>query len=409
MISIPKIYSDIKNNAGIYLIILAIIVISDDCYWFSTSSNKMLVSVKYGFFVIFPLFIYFKLGKPQINILPILTMALLFSLSAFVGGASSIGGPISLFFLFLSAAIFVKTIRLDSFSRAYIKVSNIIMIYSLCVWIAVILGFTPITEVDNMAGATVKVAYLCTFFSDNFGVMLRNGCIFREPGVFMVFINIAFILEIIYLRNRLNIMKLALYVGCMFTTLSTAGLIIILGIYTYYIYVQKTKFLGMAIPIVFMGICMYFLIDSEELIGDIFGKFDNGMNSASFVGRITSLTIPAMIILHNPILGIGAEMFRNEYIKYGKELYHMYIDPQELSTNTILNAGAVYGLWFTIFIVLNFYSFSNILVRGKKIHCLYVFLLFMMMFSNESMFYSLIVYILLFYGMNARKNQKIIQ
>ena len=404
--SIQKILNDIKDNAGIYLIILAIIVISDDCYWFSTAANKMLISVKYGFFVVFPLFIYMKFGQHKIKIASILTMTLLFSMSAFCGGASLIGGPITLFFLLLSSSIFVSAISLDTFSRAFIKVNHIIMIYSLLVWILVMLGFVPITEVENIAGATVKTAYLCTFFSDYFGMILRNGSIFREPGVFMVFINIAFLIDIVYLKNRLNIKKLVLYVGCMFTTLSTAGLIILLCAYTYYIYIHKTNIKTMAIPVAFMGICLYFLMGSEELIGDIFAKLDRGMESGSVAGRITSLTIPAMIIVHNPILGVGAEMFRNEYIKYGKEMYHMYIDPQGLSTNTILNAGAVYGLWFAVFIVINFYLFSNILVRGKKNHCLYIFLLFMMMFSNESMFYSLIVYILLFYGMNARKNIK---
>ncbi len=66
--SIQRILNDIKDNAGIYLIILAIIVISDDCYWFSTAANKMLISVKYGFFVVFPLFLYMKFGQHSVGI-----------------------------------------------------------------------------------------------------------------------------------------------------------------------------------------------------------------------------------------------------------------------------------------------------------------------------------------------------
>lgn len=386
-----------------------IIVISDDCYWFSTTSNTLFVKIKYGFFVILPIFLYIKFKCPQINVIPIYAMTVMFCLTALLGGASIIGGPAALFFTLLSATIFTKAISLPTFANSFIKVVNAIMLYSCIVWTAVMIGLAQITVIENVAGSSVKTAYYCIFLSDYFGFMLRNAAIFREPGVFMVFINIAFILDTLFLNNNLGIKKLILYVGCMVTTLSTAGLIILFLAYLLYLYNQKTNIKAFVIPAIFIGVCVYFLVGSEELIGNIFGKVEKGMDSGSVAGRITSLTIPARIMYHNPLFGTGAEQFRPEYIKYGQQMYHMLIDPQGLSTNTVLNAGAVYGIWFAIFIIYNYYRFSKLLVSGKSIQALYIFLLFMMIFSNESMFYSLIVYILIFYAINKPKNEIICQ
>lgn len=409
MKSFRKLILDIRQNFSLYAIILMIIVISDDCYWFSTTSNTIFVAIKYVFFVVFPIYLYVKLNCPQINVIPIIAMTAMFCLSALLGGASIIGGPATLCLTLLSATIFTKSISLPTFANGFIKVANAIMLYSCIVWAAVMTGLVSITEIENIAGNSVKTAYYCTFFSDYFGFILRNGAIFREPGIFMVFINIAFILDSLFLKNNLSIKKLILYVGCMVTTLSTAGLIILFLAYLLYLYNQKSNIKVFALPAIFIGVCLYLLVGSEELIGGIFGKIERGMDSGSVAGRITSLTIPAMIMFHNPLFGVGAEQFRPEYIKYGQQMYHMLIDPQGLATNTMLNAGAVFGVWFAIFIIYNYYRFSKLLVPRKRIQALYIFLLFMMMFSNESMFYSLIVYILIFYAINRPKNKMICQ
>lgn len=397
----------VKCNASLYLILLSIIVISDDCYWFSTSTNTTLVALKYGFFVLLPFYIYKKYKVHNINLGRIILMSLFFCMSAVLGGASVIGGPATLFFLLLSSELVVKSFSMQVFSKVFINVVNTIMLYAIVVWTAVMMDLIHTTDVENIEGTSIKVALLCTFFSDYFGVLLRNGAIFREPGIFMVFINIAFILETLYLRSKMSVGKLVLYVGCMLTTLSTAGLIILFLSYILYCYNQKTNIKAFAIPVVFMAVCVYLLMSSEELLGDIFSKFDRGMDSGSVAGRITSLTIPTMIILHNPLFGVGAAMFRNEYILYAKQLYNTTIDPQGLATNTILNAGAVYGLWFSLFIILNFFKLSKAIVIKNKIQSFYIFILLMMMFSNESMFYSMIVYILIYYGIYA--NNKLLR
>ena len=102
--------------------------------------------------------------------------------------------------------------------------------------------------------------------------------------------------------------------------------------------------------------------------------------------------------LESPLGGCGTENFRNIYIQYGKELFHTYIDPQGLATNAILNASAVFGLWFGVFILIGFWKLSKRLSSGNAIGCLLTFLCVIMTFSNESMQYSLIFYLLIFYG-----------
>ncbi len=392
----------IKQNLHLYIIILMVMIISDDCYWFTTADSRLLVMVKFAFYVLFPFYLYIKFRFPRVNIVPLVLMTLLFCISALLGGASLIGGPAVLFLIFLSSVIIADAIDFKVFANCYVEVTNIIMIYSCLVWAGAMVGVISLSEIENIAGARIRTAGFCTFFSDYFGVILRNGAIFREPGVFMVFINIAFLFESVYLKHNLSMAKLVLYAGCMLTTVSTAGLIILFLAYLLYIYNQRKSVKSFILPLLFMILCIVLLMGSEELLGDIFSKFDRGMESGSVAGRITSLTIPATIMLHNPLFGVGAESFASEYIHYGQEIYHMYINPQGLSTNTILNAGAVYGLWFAMYLIINFYNLSKQLVYKKRIQALYVFMLFLMMFSNESMFYSMIVYILIFYGSRNR-------
>ena len=404
-----KIINTIKNDllhyGKLYAIILSIILISDDCYWFSTATNPLLISFKYAFLVVLPICLYFSLGRPKINILEILFMSALFCLSAAFGEASLIGGPATLFFLLLSSSILVRTVRLQIFARAFIKIVLVMMLYSLCIWVALMTDIMSYKEVDNVIGATIKTAGFCTFFNDNVGLFLRNGCFFREPGVFMVFINIAFILDALFLKNNIGLNKLVLYAVCMLTTLSTAGVIIMFGVFILYLQGQAKNYKSLIVSALFFMLCIYLLVGSEELMNNVFGKLEHGMSSNSVVGRITSLTIPGAIILNNPLLGVGAARFRGEYISFGREMYHMHIDPQGLSTNTILNAGAVYGLWFTLFIIIGFFKFSKTLSSSKFTQTIGVFLLFMMLFSNESMFYSMLVYILIFYGRNYGKTR----
>ena len=107
----------------------------------------------------------------------------------------------------------------------------------------------------------------------------------------------------------------------------------------------------------------------DKLIGDVFGKFERGEDSASVLGRISSILVPLSVILKYPILGTGAEAFRDVYMNVSKSIFGFPIDPQGMATNTILNAGTVYGIWFAIFLIAisafetisSIFSFSNLL------------------------------------------------
>ena len=95
-------------------------------------------------------------------------------------------------------------------------------------------------------------------------------------------------------------------------------------------------------------------------------------------------------------------------MRCSEELFHETIDPQSMATNSILNASAVFGLWYGIFLIFGLCNFSKRMARRNLIGVLLTFVSLLMIFSNESMQYSLILYMLVFYGLSNESSKCVI-
>lgn len=385
----------------LFLLLLSTIVISDDCYWFANAGINSLITFKYVYIAILPIISFVSLKGTKVGdsinryVIP---CTLLFILSALVSGSSIVGGPMMLTCTFLAAIIITSAFEVDDFSVIYIDVVSLIITYSLVIWLGVTLGIFQASYTENTGGSSVYTFAYCAFYSDHFGFLKRNSAIFREPGVYMVYIVISFLMEAFLLKRKIPIYKLLLYIGGMLSTLSTAGFLILAIAYFVYIYKQRSSFLGCLLPLCLICVVGYLFSSSEELIGDVFGKFERGEDSASVLGRISSILVPLSVILKYPILGTGAEAFRDVYMNVSKSIFGFPIDPQGMATNTILNAGTVYGIWFAIFLIAGLLRFSQLASGNIKLEKYIVFILLCLTFSNESMFYSIILYFIIFYG-----------
>lgn len=59
-------------------------------------------------------------------------------------------------------------------------------------------------------------------------MLLRNSSIFREPGVFMVYLGLSLIVELIYLprvRKKYNVIHIIILLVALLSTFSTGGIV----------------------------------------------------------------------------------------------------------------------------------------------------------------------------------------
>ena len=382
-----------------YLLIFLLAFLSDDSYWAATSGNTTLSAAHYAFVVavpvIFMIFMKVSVGK-DISTLMILIIAGIFAAS-FLSG-SGLGGPVMLFFSLLSAALIVTKIDIGNFTARYCEVIVCAILYSFTLQLLIMFGVVEVGVTENVIGTQVSTLGGCIYHNSYFGLIMRNSFIFREPGVFMVYITMAYMLDIWMNKDGLSLRRQLIYFLGEFSTISTAG-IIIWAILFFMNGLRKCSLkVKNIVPMLVVAVVAYFIFSNEVIFGNVFSKLERGTDSGSVLGRLSSVAIPLKMTLNSPLWGCGTENFRDVYIQYGKELFHTELDPQGLATNAILNASAVFGLWFGIFIIIGFWKLSKRLSAGNVLGCLLTFASILMAFSNESMQYSLIFYLLIFYG-----------
>lgn len=392
-----------------YLLIFLLAFLSDDSYWAATSGNSTLSMLRYAFVVavpvVFMVFLKVNVGK-DISSLMILIIVGIF-VAALLSG-SGMGGPVMLFFSLLSAALIVTKIGINDFSARFCEVIVIAIIYSFILQLLIMMGVVQVGVTENVIGTQVSTLGGCIYHNSYFGLIMRNGFIFREPGVFMVYITIAYMLDIWMNKDGLPLRRQLIYFLGEFSTMSTAG-IIIWAVLFMMNGLRKGSFkVKNIVPMLVVGVVAYFIFSNDIIFGNVFSKLERGTDSASVLGRLSSVAIPLRMTLNSPLWGCGTESFRDVYIQYGKELFHTDIDPQGLATNAILNASAIFGLWFGVFILIGFWKLSKKLSAGNVQGCLLTLLSIIMTFSNESMQYSLIFYLLIFYGYRRVKHPVIV-
>jgi len=91
---------------------------------------------------------------------------------------------------------------------------------------------------ENSAGVNFVNLYISSVYKDV--AEIRNASIFREPGVFMIYILIAVVFEF-FISNKLNVKFLSVLFITLFTTFSTAGLIILASLLFGYIFKENEK------------------------------------------------------------------------------------------------------------------------------------------------------------------------
>lgn len=303
--------------------------------------------------------------------------------------------------LCLIAFLLVNQIPFERFARVY---NDIILFLSLFALVASILyivlpGYvSAFPSITNTSGFRYAFLGFCVIPMETTGVLFRMYGIFREPGVAIIFINLALLFEL-FVLDRKKIFRVLILVLAVGFSLSTAGYIITFLIMLTYVLLSKKKhLLATIILLVVVSAGAILVMQNEFIFRAIFGKF-SATDSASTGARFGSLTNNIKLIIDNPqgiLFGMGYRFVENYFVNLGN--VGNAVRGEEHNTNTLLKELSIHGaLFFSIFMY-RIYRFSHRLFNKTNLRSLMVFFIIVLALSNEDLTVNFILYLIVFYS-----------
>ena len=402
-------FEHFRKNFDLTIIILIMLFISEDTFLFGTNDDFSFILFKY--FVYLLLLIYL-LAKSKLRIFTTFSKAsfafygLIFSI-IFSMSLNLDFGDGSIYTLWLIILGFLITQKYNSKTTALIYCDLLfflslisVMVYTLATMFPAFLDLFPIST--NIAGVEFVNMYICVVFFEM--TELRNTGIFREPGVFMIYIIIAILFHMFAIREKSNF-KLLIYVVALTLTFSTAAYIIIAFLVVIYIFKSdalsavKNKLL-----IIFLSIIAVVIIFSnEELYEKIFSKIDsNSSNYGSAIARTASVFVNLDIFYQSPFAGTGVNGHTAAYAKHSLEMIGFAMPPST-NTNTITTLLAMYGFLCGLIVCILIFQLSQKFASSILIYPL-IAIIFFLLLSNEALIYSIFFYFILFWGVKTERD-----
>lgn len=397
----------LKDNKYIlYLLLFVIIYISDDTYLFRASGNfEIFTKIKYVIYYLLTFFMFFSYSKllKKSNVLLLLFVIGLIVFTSIIR-IDFRGGYIFQITTIILSLLLVKRIEFQIFVELYCKFVYFFAITSLLVMLIInvypaIVSYFPL--VTNTIG---RDSHFLFFYVTGVGP-LRNMGVFREPGVFMIYLNIALMFNL-YFKDRLNKKYTFTFLICIITTASTAG-ILVAGILLSSVllmsnnyFSRKEKRLLLLFPILFAA---FFIINKaqSDLIFDKLSE-DSAAFAVSTMARVASLFVPLKMLFSSFftfIFGSGVTDFSIEFAKESMNLFNLPFTADGTATNTFMNKFATYGFLFGTIYLVGFFRFCKKNLPKQPLKQLMFFVLFLMMFSNEDVRNSFLFNMIFFYGM----------
>jgi hypothetical protein len=394
------------NKYLLYLLMFIIIYVSDDTYLFRAAGTfEIFTTIKYVIYYLLTFFMFFrysKLLKKSDGLLLTLIIGLLVFTS--IINIDLRGGSIYQITTIILSLLLVKRIQLSIFVDLYCRFMYFFAITSLLVMLITnvysgIVSYFPL--ITNTIGRDSHFLFL---FVTGEGP-LRNMGIFREPGVYMIYLNIALMFTLYY-NNKLNKKYIFTFLICIITTASTAG-IIVAGILMSSIlitsnnnFTRKEKRLLLLFPILF-GI--FFIINQaqSDLIFDKLSE-DSAAFAVSTMARVASLFVPLKMLFSSFftfIFGSGLTNFSILFEEQSRITFGIPFTADGTATNTIMNKFATYGFLFGTIYMVGIYRFCKKTLPKQPLKKLIFFVLLLMMFSNEDVRNSFLFNMIFFYGM----------
>lgn len=179
--------------------------------------------------------------------------------------------------------------------------------------------------------------------------IVRNQGVFWEPGLFASYILIALVFEIL-VSKKINIFRFTVLVITLLTTLSTAGILLLIPIFILLIERNVKKKRTKTIVLMILWIMLLLLlVFSNDLISwlvsvnsDLFGKL-----ISNDITKITRLNVPFLnleIFKSHPVFGAGLAGTTSQFQSL-KLVYR--VDSQTSTSTYMLAVLGIFGIMYT--------------------------------------------------------------
>ncbi len=378
--------------------LLLLVYFSDDTLLFGTSGILAYMIVKY--IIMAFVLVYFCSNKKipsGIGLQMLILVSFLFTFQSLFTGMKI--GYVYNVFLLLTALVYATNISEIKFRQDFRWIVYVLSIFSLVIYfiaqyIPSVLQLFPV--ISNVAHNYYYNCYV-SIVPELIG--LRNYGIFREPGAYMVYLNMAIYFE--WFSDNPSKKRIVVYIITLITTFSTGGIIIgAFIILCGFVKKRKLSLSAAVIPILVL-FYLYIFKDTDNIYYNLlFSKIED--NSGTTIARTSSITVPIVMFSENP-LGVGPEAYNSMFPVLSQRMYGYPIEG-DLSTNTFLKHLAVYGMFVFLFYFTCFFRYVK-KVTDTNFGFVILFLVLLMALSNEDMRVSMVFNILIAYGISLKSTK----
>ncbi len=396
----------------IILLYIILIITSKDTLLFGTNINR--TAIWYGFMfqmivlhvlTIYLLFEYYKLNYKSILI------ALLLMILIMVAGLNDNYFTLGYFYkmLLIIVSLLIASLKPISFFLVnYEKIVRVLALVSIVGYVSYLLFanlsalFPIVVNSGEMRFINLYVVMIPDYGFP--GVLIRNWGIFREPGVFQIYLNMALLIQLFYLK-KVSVKAVIIYIVAIITTYSTTGYFIMALMVMFYFFYKQYRWNKSKLSIIIFLIASITIIYTQFPTALSYGwhsvvskLFD--LSNESTTARISSFNVNFYIFASSPLIGVGINQVNELYPQISMLLNGiMSKDNANMIFKNFATFGFVYGMIWLVALWRFCENFGNsISVR------IIAYLSFLIIFSFQDMSWSFLPYILLFYGVNMHNN-----
>lgn len=399
----------------IWLVMILTVVTTTDTVFWGTNSNVLWPKLVQCCVILAAMVLVLEaIGRKRkipLNKVVILILMGLFILLTGVVNDDLRFGYIYKICLFVFSLFISEYLDIEEFAIYFDKIIYILALISLAGFI-VIYFYPAILKhsgiLTNTGGNRFYNFWL--FVIDADGSYLRNYSIFREPGVYQMYLIIACLFQMYFLPESC-LKKIFIYAIALITTFSTTGyiafvMILFLALVKYSaILKNKNVFVGiLIIGANFAIFTLIFLPQIRMLTQPVFTKFSSGDAAfVSFISRKASLIVNINLWMEKPLFGVGLTQIDNLFPVLSEKLLGVYITS---NTNTFFVQLAAHGLLYFSIWVFGFMRGAFLIGKGILEHLLILGIIIVLSIGQNLTFCP-IANVLLWYCLFAkRKNVK---
>lgn len=384
-----------------YFFVFTAVYFSMDTLMFGTNKEEIYSTILYvsvPFFAVIA-FMYGALMRKRVHAIALMVTFMMCLMVLCTHFAAEQELNLKYFFeclVILQAYLICTVIPVQDFKKAFVNVMALLAAVSVFGFVLryVYPGIVKVLPViTNTSDYKYGSLLLTTIPHDMLYVTFRNYGIFREPGVYQFFLNLA----LIFLMEKPDMSKswqFYVILLAMVFTFSTAGYILCMAIILVYFFLDRLEIkLETVVPVALGVVAVLFLFSRGIIKADsnIFTKLFS--SNASTNSRFGSIAVDFHIALLNPVFGSGFEFVEHNFRTIALDEFALN---EMHNTNTVMKMMAVHGFAMPILFLSGIALFcrKHLIRRGWTVF----FVVFAAMMSASDLIFNTLIYILMIYG-----------